>query len=39
MELPLCLTNSHILSSVIKNYLVLRIYFKGAINVSDFGTN
>jgi hypothetical protein len=39
MELPLCLTNSNFLSSAIKNELVVRIYFKGAINISDFGSN
>ena len=39
MELPLCLTNSNFLSSAIKNYLVVRIYFRGAINTSSVGSN
>jgi len=39
MELPLCLTNSNFLSSAIKNDLVIRIYFKGAIVSSNVGSN
>ena len=39
MELPLCLTNSNFLSSAIKNELVIRIYFKGAIISSNVGSN
>ena len=39
MELPLPLTNSNFLSSAIKNDLVVRIYFKGNIVVSDVGSN
>jgi len=39
MEIPLCLTNSHFLSSAIKNELVVRIYWKGSIITSDVGSN
>jgi hypothetical protein len=38
-ELPLNLTNSNILSSLIKNQLTLRIYFKGNIVTSTSGSN
>jgi hypothetical protein len=39
MELPLCLTNSNFLSSAIKNDLTVRIYFRGNIITSDYGSN